>query len=253
MTLIAAISCKSRPKASEIASSSRHDGGGYRVCPGGADPCRVLPLGDSITDAYNAPGGYRIELYRAALREGKRIRFVGSQSNGPERVDGYPFPRAHEGHSGYTIDEAPAAERRGLLGIAEQAVRDSEPNIVLLMIGTNDVSLDLDLQHAPARLARLIDTILRVDPTLLLVVAELPPTRNDALNLRISGYNAALAGLVAERVAAGRHLLLVDMNAAFTRDASYKATLLEDDLHPNPAGYDRLGQAWYAALRNVLH
>ena len=82
-----------------------------------------MPLGDSITDGFGTPGGYRIELFRKTLTAGQHITFVGRNVNGPATVtDGAtttPFPQRHEGYSGYTIDPGgrPArdlsAHRRG--------------------------------------------------------------------------------------------------------------------------------------------
>jgi hypothetical protein len=78
---------------------------GYHPCPTDGTACKIMPFGDSITDGYNAdtPGGYRVELFRRAHSAGKNITFVGSGWNGPDTVDGAPFPHNHEGHSGWTI------------------------------------------------------------------------------------------------------------------------------------------------------
>ena len=53
-----------------------------------------MPFGDSITDGYNpdTPGGYRVELFRLLRKAGKNVTYVGSGWNGPEKVDGVPFP-----------------------------------------------------------------------------------------------------------------------------------------------------------------
>ena len=54
------------------------------------------------------------------------------------------------------------------------------------------------------------------------------------------------------RVAAGKHILVVDMYAAFTANASYKTTIMYDELHPNDAGYVIMGQTWYNAIKSYL-
>jgi lysophospholipase L1-like esterase len=72
------------------------------------------------------------------------------------------------------------------------------------------------------------------------------------LNQRIASYNAAMPALVAERVAAGKHLLLVDMYTAFTDNAQYKTALLADNLHPTEAGYAVLGAVWHQAITGFL-
>ncbi|HEX5200872.1 MAG TPA: GDSL family lipase, partial [Actinoplanes sp.] len=40
---------------------------------------RVMPLGDSITDGTQVPGGYRIGLWQRLAAGGYRVDFVGSQ------------------------------------------------------------------------------------------------------------------------------------------------------------------------------
>jgi lysophospholipase L1-like esterase len=61
-----------------------------------------------------------------------------------------------------------------------------------------------------------------------------------------------MPALVTSQTNRGRHIVLIDMYGAFTRDANYKTTLLGDNLHPNDAGYVRMGETWYAALTNYL-
>jgi lysophospholipase L1-like esterase len=51
----------------------------------------------------------------------------------------------------------------------------------------------------------------------------------------------------------GKHIVSVDMYSAFTRDSNYKTALLADDLHPNPAGYARMADTWYAAVGSLFH
>ncbi len=42
-----------------------------------------MPLGDSITEGTQVPGGYRIGLWQRLAAAGYRNDFVGSQFNGP--------------------------------------------------------------------------------------------------------------------------------------------------------------------------
>ena len=48
---------------------------------------------------------------------------------------------------------------------------------------------------------------------------------------------------------AGKHILLVDM---FTPFNTNKASLIEDQWHPNLAGYVLLGTQWYSVLKSLL-
>jgi lysophospholipase L1-like esterase len=211
-----------------------------------------MPFGDSITDGFNVAGGYRIELFRSARAASKTITFVGSQQNGPSQVDNVTFPRNHEGHSGYTIDNEPQVNRTGISPLVATSMSNYKPHIVTLMIGTNDADVNVDMATANQRLGALMDSILNADANVLLVLAQIVPSRRDDLNTRVRAYNATMPALVTARVNAGKHVLLVDMYAAFTRDTNYKTTLLADDLHPSTAGYKRMAETWYQTLGSVL-
>jgi lysophospholipase L1-like esterase len=209
----------------------------------------ILPFGDSITDGYATPGGYRIDLFRRTLTANQRITFVGSAANGPTTVDGVMFPRNNEGHSGWTIDND--ATHSGISSLVPTAI-GFNPNVVLLMIGTNDLNQNVNVAQAPTRLGNLLDSMFTRRSDMLVVLAQIVPGRQDSLNSRIMTYNAAMPGLVATRVSAGRHIVLVDMYTAFTRDSNYKTALLADDLHPTPAGYARMADTWYAAVGSLF-
>jgi lysophospholipase L1-like esterase len=211
--------------------------------------CAVLPLGDSITQGYlpsGENGGYRVELFNQAVMAGKNVTFVGTLTNGPTTVAGRTFPRRHEGHGGYTI----AGGGQGALAgtITDTAISMYHPNIVLLMIGTNDINGNINTSTAPTRLGQLIDEIITDAPNALVVVASVIPIRDDGSNQRIPNYNAAIPGLVNTRAAMGKHVVFVDNYAAFIKDTSYKTSLMVDGLHPNDAGYAVLGRSFYGAI-----
>ena len=226
------------------------DGGGFNPCPATGN-CIIMPLGDSITDGVGSSGGgYRVPLFSTTVTNMQAITFVGRNTNGPTTVAGRTFPRNHEGYSGYTID--PGGGRSGISPLVDGAISMFHPHIVLLMIGTNDVNISLDLANAPTRLGALLDRITTDAPNALLVVARLTPTTNDTTNGRVRTYNNAIPGVVQSRVTAGKHIVLVDMYAAFTANMNYKTALMNDELHPNDAGYMVMAQTWYAAIGSYL-
>jgi hypothetical protein len=45
-----------------------------------------MPLGDSITEGTQVPGGYRIGLWQRMAAGGYTVDFVGSQFNGPANL-----------------------------------------------------------------------------------------------------------------------------------------------------------------------
>jgi lysophospholipase L1-like esterase len=166
-------------------------------------------------------------------------------------VQNKTFPKKHEGHGGYTIDSG--SGHSGISGsITDQAIANYHPNIVLLMIGTNDVNGNVDVAAAPTRLGKLIDDITTRAPDALVVVATIIPIANDGTNPKVQTYNAALPALVNARATSGKHVVLLDNYAAFSKDPSYRTTLMSDSLHPNDAGYVVLGRAFYQAISALL-
>jgi lysophospholipase L1-like esterase len=191
---------------------------------------RVMPLGDSITDGFNVPGGYRINLWQRLVAGGYTVDFVGSGFNGPDTLGDHD----HEGHSGWRIDEIDA----NIVGWLQA----EEPRTILLHIGTNDMNQNHDVPGAPGRLSALIDKIRAITPNVELFVAQITPESDPTLESRVTAYNDALPGIVALK---GPMTHLVDMHSAIT------TADLADGVHPNATGYAKMGDRWFAALQSV--
>jgi lysophospholipase L1-like esterase len=204
--------------ATGIAANAQSNGG-----------VRVMPLGDSITDGFNVPGGYRIDLWQHLVDGGHTVDFVGSQTNGPAGLG----DRDHEGHSGWRIDQIDA-------NIVSWLQRFT-PRTVLLHIGTNDMVQNPG--GAPQRLSTLIDRITTAAPDTEVFVATIIPL--PALDATVRAFNAAIPGIVQSKVDAGQRVHLVDMFSALT------AADLADGVHPNAGGYAKLAAVWFDALESV--
>ena len=214
-------------------------GSAYHPCPTNGDPCKILPLGDSITWGIQYDGAYRVQLFSKAVAAHQKITFTGSLSNGPSMVAGMPFPQKNEGHSGWTIAQD--------AGLVPSPAFNTLPDIVLLMIGTNDVYAASGQSTMPDRLGALMDKIAAAAPHALLVVAKITPLANAASAATIKTYNDAIPGLVQARAAAGKHVLLADMNTGFSSNM-----LSNDGVHPNQSGYEFMGNAWYSVISDLL-
>lgn len=194
---------------------------------------RVMPLGDSITEGTQVPGGYRTGLWQRMAAGGYRVDLVGTQFNGPSALGDHD----HEGHPGWRIDQIDANISGWL--------QATTPRTVLLHIGTNDVLQNHHLSGAPGRLSGLLDRITAAAPAADVFVATIIPLSNAGQESAARTFNAALPGIVQGKVNAGRRVHLVDMHSALTT-----ADLI-DGIHPTATGYDKMAATWYAALRSV--
>ncbi|GHJ12893.1 MULTISPECIES: RICIN domain-containing protein [unclassified Micromonospora] len=194
---------------------------------------RVMPLGDSITEGTQVPGGSRIGLWQRLAAGGYRVDFVGSQFNGPSNLGDHD----HEGHPGWRIDQIDANITGWL--------NTYQPRTVLLHIGTNDILQNYNVSTAPNRLSTLIDRITTTAPNADVFVAQIIPLANAGQESAVRTFNAALPGIVQSKVNAGKRVHLVDQHAALTT-----ADLI-DGIHPTATGYDKMAAVWYAALQSV--
>ncbi|MEU4541681.1 lectin [Streptosporangium sp. NPDC023825] len=194
---------------------------------------RVMPLGDSITEGTQVPGGYRIGLWQRLVSGRYTVDFVGSQFNGPGSLGDHD----HQGHPGWRIDQIDA-------NITNWA-RTQNPRTVLLHIGTNDILQNYNVSGAPQRLSTLIDRITTTVPDADVFVATIIPLSNSGQEAAARTFNAAIPGIVQNKVNSGKRVHLVDMHSKLTTSD------LIDGIHPTAGGYDKMAAAWYAALQSV--
>jgi lysophospholipase L1-like esterase len=155
-------------------------------------------------------------------------------------VAGKPFPRDHEGHSGWGI--VPGMGLQGISDRVPSPALDDNPHIVLLHIGTNDASRG-DKPGMLNNLSGLLDSIIATVPDALIVVAQIIPLPG---NTAVDTYNAGIPDLVDGLAAAGKHVTYADLNTGFEN------TDLDDGVHPNQGGYEKMAEDWYAAIKDYL-
>ncbi|KAJ3539595.1 hypothetical protein NMY22_g4668 [Coprinellus aureogranulatus] len=194
--------------------------------------CRIMPLGASITFGVGSSqgNGYRDDLYVLLENDGNTVNMVGQNP----AVDSTFKDKDTEGWPGFIIDEV-AAKMRISMPI-------NRPNIATVLCGTNDMTRNIDPANAPARMGRLVDDLLDFPPLTMVVVSSLPPNSNQAANARINTFNAALPGLVQQRVNNGRWVLFADCGRVVGVND------LVDGTHPNDAAYERIGRCFYDAI-----
>jgi lysophospholipase L1-like esterase len=202
---------------------------------------RIMPAGDSLTrgsfGAERDRGGYRGPLW--AQLAGRRVELVGAARSGPFAID-----RDHESWDGVTIDQLAV---RLLADLPAQA-----PDLVLLLVGTNDVIEGASPDVIAGRLAALLDAGTKKVPRARWLVAALPAVRpGNAYRVRpesIAAANARLRAAVADRAARGQPVSFVD-----TQRVGRAATDFADDgLHLSERGYSTLAEVWLEALRPLL-
>lgn len=217
---------------------------------------RIMPLGDSITEGGNelrsgfptTEGSYRTVLVPKLLDLNPEILFVGSHVLGPETL----VQRHHEGHSGWRIDELIAGRvyARSYEKGVESWLPTYNPNLILLMVGTNDIVQNYFLDQAPLRFAKLLDEIWRLAPNATVFVASLIPTNNLSLNKEIERYNLALQIYVMSLNNSGHTVIWVDMHKE--THMTWNTIDYADGVHPSFQGYIKMANVWFKHIVSFL-
>ncbi|MEG1552842.1 MAG: GDSL-type esterase/lipase family protein [Kiritimatiellia bacterium] len=245
----------------------------------------ILPLGDSITEGSggggNAPS-YRKALAESLTREGWNPLFVGARKFKSDNIAN-PNCRWHTGLSGQRVQ---SQKNLGgyLQGSAQWLDQAGYPDIITLMIGTNDL-----LQENPDGLKTfqhwkaLVKDITEVRPQSWLIVSPVTPVLYNARGaeaaLQYQRYNASIRSLFTvrkltlfvdgesvrcvlgtlnakgiEAFGANARVRFADMDAAMgvaTPEHYYNNGA--DKVHPSQAGYNRMAAVWHAAIIELLN
>lgn len=201
---------------------------------------RIMPLGDSITAGEHnvepTPGTYRIQLWKNLGADNLSVDFVGSQFNGPPSLG----DKNHEGRGGWTIDQITSLVDRGI-------IKTYQPQMVLLMIGTNDVLRSNSLNTIAGDLSNLIDRISQDSSNTRIFVSSIAPidpaSKGTTRANLAKDFNALLPDFVKDKVAQGRKVTYVNAGGSLNLN-----DLVPDGVHPNVAGYNKIGDAWYDTL-----
>ena len=236
---------------------------------------QILPLGDSITQGAGAAGGYRDPLRTLLAGAGMQIQFIGSRTDNATAALTSASQTHHEGHGSYSSDLllgnldavlAPYAAPYGtppdtngggfwLTGTGTRAALF--PDVILLMIGTNDLGM---FRHTPAQTRDFYDALLTklasLRPTAHIVCSTLIPYNGDPFppgkdySHRESdgvAFNALLGNLVVAHQSAGHRVWLCDMRGKIST-ANASSLIGADGVHPNSAGYAAIAAGWFDAL-----
>jgi lysophospholipase L1-like esterase len=195
---------------------------------------KIMPLGDSITSGVGSTSfnGYRKPLYQALTAAGYDFDFVGGQA------DGDFLDLNHEGHNGWHADTAGTSD---ILGQVYNWLTANPADIVLLHIGTNDITYG---EQNANEVNAILDEIDRFSTDIKVILALIiNRTDNPNKAQATTQFNIDVNNMAQSRIATGDDIIVVDMEHALNY-----ATDMADYLHPNDAGYAKMAEVWYSAV-----
>ncbi|MBN6037805.1 SGNH/GDSL hydrolase family protein [Amycolatopsis sp. 195334CR] len=203
-------------------------------------PARIMPLGDSIT---GSPGCWRALLWQHLQQTGHTaVDFVGTL---PAQGCGFSYDGENEGHGGYLAT-----------GIANQNLLPgwlaaTDPDIVLMHLGTNDVWNNQSPSAILGAFSKLLGQMRANNPDTELLVAKIipmAPANCGACAQRVIDLNAAIPGWAQANSTTRSPITVVDQWTGFN-----PATDTYDGVHPNgTSGIQKIESRWYPAVTAAL-
>lgn len=235
------------------------------ITAGDDDLGAIWFLGDSITQSNadgDSKGSPRQALHDLLVAKGYGFSYTGhSRSNreGLPKTQAEPIDNLYHYHSG--VSGILIGEKNGDSGITPKLaewwtqgrLEVVKPQVILIMIGTNDIGKSYDVPNAPRRLRTLLQTIYAQpevgNPTVFL--ASIPPNGRGAKPAAgVAAFNASVPKIVAHFKKKGRDIHFVDQFTALNAD--YAANMRKDNLHPNATGNQTMARQWFQAIEAVV-
>ncbi len=206
---------------------------------------RIMPLGNSITQADSDHPGYRYVLWKLLTEGGYNFNFVGSlKANNGGRNPVQSFDTDHEGHWGWRADQI----LNGYQGAGKLVdfVKMNNPDIVLMHLGSNDIFRGESIQEIEADLTSIINTLISYNKDVIILIAQIIPVTNDQINMRIALLNKKIVQIKLNH--SDKNIVVVNQFEGFNPH-----TDTYDGIHPNAAGEEKMAKKWYIALQSVMN
>lgn len=240
---------------------------------------KIMCMGDSITFGHRVPGSYRKFLYHNLISKGYKIKMVGAQNNKFEKYyynndnpsDYFEYQDDNSGFSAYTI--CAHKNRKGLLEkLKETKCLNLKPDIIILLIGTNNVMDNIDFDLTINNFISLIEYILNnMNKNSILFINTIPDmdpnhetnynwfpyyrkdniddieVKND-VNNNVKKYNNKIKEIIEDYRNKNYNIRIEDLNPII-KDLD---NLFIDGIHPNNNGYKIIGEFWTEIIDKYL-
>ncbi|MFT2008273.1 GDSL-type esterase/lipase family protein [Pontibacter sp. 13R65] len=226
-----------------------------------AQALKIMPLGNSLTQADKDNLSYRYHLWKKLLDAEANIDFIGSQQSNHGGSPTWPsykgksFDQNHEGHWGWTSDHilngVDNGENAGSLPIW---LNTHKPDIVLLHLGSNDMFRNGSVTETADRLKEVVRLLRQTNAGVIILMAKLFPADPSVVGQqeaqKIPLLNAEIDKLAKELHTSKSPVVLVDQHTGIDPKSGADTY---DGVHPNEAGEEKMAARWFKALQPFLN
>ena len=202
--------------------------------PGLPAEVRLMPVGDSITSGWTnttePQPTYRMFLYDhlvdSGLEPGSGFDFVGPYDTHPSAEFDY-LRQGEWDHDSLSVSGWRTADARDAIS---SEVTTYDPDVLLVLIGVNDLRADIPAEVAADNIESMIDNARSAKSDIKIVVAEIPPTTRQ-FDDAVVDYNERLRSLATTASTGESPVVSVDIFTDYDIDLYHF-----DGLHPNQLG-----------------
>lgn len=222
-------------------------------CSLNAKVINIMPIGDSITWGAVGPnlppalGGYRSPLYEAIKACGQQVMFLGADNGNPSPLLTLNKEDYHCGYRGFRIDELSQCldgpnPYPGNIGYWF-TILNMQPDIILLMAGTNDILQGKGVMVATNNMDAMIAKIHRMRPHTTIILSQIPPIFGSVAQ-QAEQFNTNLIGLVDKYKKLGVDITLVYMYVSLLPFGKQ----FSDAVHPDAVTYRAMVLTWLPSV-----
>jgi lysophospholipase L1-like esterase len=201
-----------------------------------------MPIGDSIT--IGVSGGYRNDVYTKLTAKRFEVDMVGTANDEWTEVE----DKDHESFSGATFTNADYYLEEWLAAI-------TAPDVVLVMLGTNDLAwwTAVGPEGTRDQMLVFVDHLRKQLPDAILILCTIPPQTPgnvEPINLdraeMTKTFNTLLKSALDARPDRGSSVFVADVNAVLTLDDLY------DGFHPTREAHTKIGNVIVDVMDDLL-
>lgn len=211
----------------------------------GAEPLRILCIGDSITQGGKEDRDeftYRHPLYGMLKERGIDFDFIGTRQEGlqPKAKWPQPFDADHEGY--YGAKTASVLEK-----IRQHLPQLPPPDFALIHLGTNDQKSEDHEATVAKPLEEMIGLLRGKNPEVVIFLGHLNFKDGHAARMR-----PIVQAMIDRTTTEKSPVVAVHHYRDFNADPKSPDTDTFDWAHPNPKGQEKMAAAWLAAMTPFL-
>jgi lysophospholipase L1-like esterase len=243
----------------------------------GQTALKIMPLGNSMTEGWmdgseteGEKKAYRYDLKLLLTAAGYNIDYVGSKCTGSDYLGSDCQNAGISGTRDQYLETMLISgydQRWGIQETPGPYLDAFNPDVILLSIGTNDITHDGEADEPDAignqRVSGILDQIdayearahkqVMVFLALIINRRKLSDGSDAPKTFTTSLWNTTIKTMAQQRIANGDNIVIVDMehDAGFNYSYILGGDMWYYDvqgLHPSPAGYSKMANLWYQKI-----